>query len=171
MARSKEQLYSVRADYSGVANNRQRVASAAPPAPSWRRHWTLTVEHVSCQNLQCVWDCWHSAGYGRIVFTCCQYSSRDGNAEKNPVSCTIWSSWKMLHIGITSISLPGTLQWAQGKSAREELGVDKRRGQTGVWAVGACMRVFLRILQRLFVACDAPKDLKTKLPKKSDSLL
>lgn len=39
------------------------------------------------------------------VVTCCQYSSRDGNAEKYPVSCTIWSSWKILHMGMTSISL------------------------------------------------------------------
>lgn len=43
---------------------------------------------------------------GTTVVTCCQYSSRDGKAEKYPVSCTIWSSWKMLHIGMTSISLP-----------------------------------------------------------------
>ena len=40
------------------------------------------------------------------VPTCCQYSSSDGRAEKYPVSCTIWSSWKMLHMGMTSISPP-----------------------------------------------------------------
>ncbi|KAG7276065.1 hypothetical protein CRUP_020587 [Coryphaenoides rupestris] len=35
---------------------------------------------------------------------CRKYSSRDGRAEKYPVSWTICSSWKMLHIGITSIT-------------------------------------------------------------------
>jgi len=38
--------------------------------------------------------------------TCCQYSSKDGSADRYPVSRTLCSSWKILHMGITSISLP-----------------------------------------------------------------
>lgn len=51
-------------------------------------------------------SCQHGLTRIRAAFTCCQYSSRDGRAEKYPVSCTIWSSWKMLHIGMTSMSPP-----------------------------------------------------------------
>lgn len=75
-----------------------------------------TTERTSCQSRAC-----RGRRRGELV-TCCQYSSRDGNAEKYPVSCTIWSSWKMLHMGMTSISL----QKMQPRSRKSGTGACQR---------------------------------------------
>lgn len=91
---------------------KRRWSVRAPPvrAPSFPRNKraflatsTLRVERGRAADLS---KCASAEELGSAV-TCCQYSSRDGKAEKYPVSCTIWSSWKMLHMGMTSISLPG----------------------------------------------------------------
>lgn len=108
------------------------------------------------------------AAAGRAVksraFTCCQYSSRDGRAEKYPVSCTIWSSWKMLHMGMTSISLAGMQPRTRGEvsSSESERAMRARGVHTGagISAVRACMRRSAKWLRastgRGFGVCDAP---------------
>lgn len=95
------------------------------------------------------------------AFTCCQYSSRDGRAEKYPVSCTIWSSWKMLHMGMTSISLRGCSHEGEAK-CRARRAKQARGVHTGalVSAVRACMRRSAKRLRASaggFGACNAPR--------------
>lgn len=110
----------------------------------------------------------HAAAGGAVksrAFTCCQYSSRDGRAEKYPVSCTIWSSWKMLHMGMTSISLAGVQPRTRGEvsSSESERAMRARGVHTGagISAVRACMRRSAKWLRastgRGFGVCDAPR--------------
>lgn len=76
---------------------------------------------------------WHT----RVLFTCCQYSSREGSAEKYPVSCTIWSSWKMLHMGSTSMS-GRTVQPHRAGVGGVRAG--RERGRACAPGEGACTR-------------------------------
>lgn len=64
------------------------------------------------------------------LLTCCQYSSSDGKAEKYPVSCTIWSSWKMLHIGMTSISFPSL---SRNKKRSEACEKEEEEEECCIW--------------------------------------
>lgn len=89
----------------------------------------------------------------KLRVTCCQYSSRDGKAEKYPVSCTIWSSWKMLHMGMTSISLRGCSHKVeancQARRAKQARGVQTGAGVSAVRACMMCLRSGARPLEGL----------------------
>lgn len=70
--------------------------------------YTIQSDIISllCFYYSHVWSKYSINITGCLNFTCCQYSSKDGSADRYPVSRTLCSSWKILHMGITSISLP-----------------------------------------------------------------
>lgn len=68
--------------------------------------YTIQSDIISllCFYYSHVWSKYSINKTGCLNFTCCQYSSKDGSADRYPVSRTLCSSWKILHMGITSIS-------------------------------------------------------------------